>query len=119
MSTKTLNARPEIGPMLSEGFAKAAEFLTNNPEEAADIIVKGGYVPVNTDAGFTREIMLEEIKAYTWSSGDRKLIDDSFHEIWMQINRAGAMEDAPTDPEELNRYIDETLYNKMVKYQGK
>lgn len=29
------------------------------------------------------------------------------------------MEDAPTDPEELNRYIDETLYNKMVKYQGK
>ena len=32
MSTKTLNARPEIGPMLSEGFAKAAEFLANNPE---------------------------------------------------------------------------------------
>lgn len=119
MSTKTLAARPELGPKLSEGFAKAADFLNNHPEEAADLIVEGGYVPVNTDAGFTRDIMLEEIKAYTWSSGDRELIDKSFHEIWMQINRAGAMEDAPSDPAELEKYIDETLYSKMVKYQGK
>lgn len=119
MSTKTLKARPEIGPKLSEGFAKAADFLNSNPEEAAEIIVEAGYVPVNTDAGFTKDIMLEEIKAYRWSSGDRQLIDDSFHEIWMQINRAGAMEDAPTDPAELSKYIDETLYGKMVSYQGK
>lgn len=118
MSAKTLNARPDLGPKLSEGFAKAAAFLTENPQEAADIIVDAGYVPVNTDAGFTRDIMEEEIKSYTWVSGDRKVIDDSFHEIWMQINRAGAMEDAPTDSDELNEYIDETLYNKMVKYQG-
>ncbi len=119
MSTKALNARPNIGPLLSQGFAKAAEFLEDNPEEATDIIINAGYVPVSTEGGFTRDIMLQEIKAYPWISGNKEVLDKSFHEIWMQIYRAGAMEDAPSDPAALTKYIDETLYNKMVKYQGK
>ena len=36
----------------------------------------------------------------------------------MQVNRAGAMEDAPSDEAELIKYINETLYNRMVAYQG-
>ena len=80
--------------------------------------MNAGYVPVETDAGFTKDIMLDEIKAYTWVSGDRELLDESFYNIWMQINRAGAMEDAPTDEGELINYINDTLYNRMVAYQG-
>ncbi len=118
MSTRRLEERPEIGAKLSQAFAKAAAYLEANPEECADIIVNAGYVPVNTDSGFTKDLMLKEIKAYTWVSGDRELLDASFHEIWMQINRAGAMEDAPSDPAELESYIDETLYDRMVNYQG-
>lgn len=118
LSSKTLEENPEIGPKLSRAFAKAAKYLTENPEECADIIVNAGYVPVETDAGFTKDIMLDEIKAYTWVSGDRELLDESFYNIWMQINRAGAMEDAPTDEGELINYINDTLYNRMVAYQG-
>lgn len=118
MSSKTLKDNPEIGPKLSRAFAKAARYLEENPEECADIIVNAGYVPVETDAGFTKDIMLDEIKAYTWISGDRELLDESFYNIWMQINRAGAMEDAPTDEGELIHYINDTLYNRMVSYQG-
>lgn len=118
VSAKTLERNPEIGAKLSRAFKKANEFLTNNPEESADLIVKAGYVPVNTDSGFTKEVMLDEIKAYTWISGDKQLLDESFYNIWMQINRAGAMEDAPKDEAALVKYINETLYKKMVSYQG-
>jgi len=119
MSTKRLSADASIGEKLSQGFAKAAQFLTEHPDEAADIIVNGGYVPVSTDSGFTQQIMLQEIKNYTWISGDKDTIDKSFHEIWMQIYRAGAMEDAPSGDDALNKYIDDTLYNSMVKFQGR
>ena len=118
VSSKTLEENPELGPKLSRAFKKANEYITANPEECADIIVNAGYVPVNTDSGFTKDIMLDEIKAYTWVSGDKKLLDDSFYNIWMQVNRAGAMEDAPSDEAELIKYINETLYNRMVAYQG-
>lgn len=118
MSSRTLEARPELGPKLSKAFAKAADYLNNHPEEAVDLIIDAGYVPVETDSGFTREIMLKEIEAYTWVSGDRALLDKSFSEIWMQINRAGAMEDAPEDASELETYINDTLYSRMVNYQG-
>lgn len=118
VSSKTLEENPKLGPKLSRAFKKANEYISAHPEECADIIVNQGYVPVNTDAGFTKDIMVDEIKAYTWISGDKELLDESFYQIWMQINRAGAMEDAPSDEAELIDYINNTLYNRMVAYQG-
>ncbi|MDR2672618.1 MAG: ABC transporter substrate-binding protein [Coriobacteriales bacterium] len=118
MSKRTLDERPELGPKVSAAIKKAAEFLENNPDEAADIIAQAGYVPIQTDSGFTRDIFAQEIKDYTWISGDRDVVDHSFYEIWMMINRAGAMEDAPKDQAELDKYIKETLYNKSVRFQG-
>ncbi len=115
-STRALENNPELGEKLSRAFKKATEYIAANPEECAQIIVDKGYVPVNTDAGFTQDIMEDEIKAYTWIAGDKDLLDSSFYEIWMQIYRAGAMEDAPQSQEELDTYITETLYNKMVDY---
>ena len=118
LSSRALERNPKLGPKLSRAFGKANKFLNEHPEEATDLIIEKGYVPVNTDSGFTREIMLKEITDYPWISGDKQLLDNSFEAIWKQIHDAGAMEDAPSDVSELDKYINETLYSKMVDYQG-
>ncbi len=114
MSTKRLKENPELGKMLSEGFKKSADWIRANPEEACDLAINAGYVPVNTDTGFTRDMMIQEVTDYRFISGDKKVIDDSFMQIWKWIAAAGAMEDAPAD---LDKYIMEDLYSKMVNLQ--
>lgn len=114
MSTKRLNENPKLGKMLSEGFKKSADWIRANPEEACDLAINAGYVPVNTDTGFTRDMMIKEVTDYRFISGDKKVIDDSFKQIWEWIAAAGAMEDAPAD---LDKYIMEDLYSKMVNLQ--
>lgn len=114
MSTRRLNENPALGKMLSEGFKKSAEWIVANPEGACDLAINAGYVPINTDTGFTRDMMIQEVKDYRFVSGDKKAIDDSFKTIWEWVAAAGAMEDAPADVE---KYITQDLYNKMVKLQ--
>ncbi len=114
MSTRRLNENPDLGRMLSEGFKKSTEWIVANPEDACDLAINAGYVPINTDTGFTRDMMIREIIDYRFTSGDKKAIDDSFKTIWEWVAAAGAMEDAPAD---LDKYIMNDLYNKMVKLQ--
>ncbi|MDY2626323.1 MAG: ABC transporter substrate-binding protein [Coriobacteriales bacterium] len=118
LSTKRLKAAPEVGPMLCQGFKQSADWIRSNPEDACDLAINAGYVPVGTDAGFTREMMIQEVQDYRFISGNKDEIDKSFAYIWDMIAKAGAMEDAPSDPAELDKYINETLYNRMVDYQG-
>ncbi|MEE8721578.1 MAG: ABC transporter substrate-binding protein [Eggerthellaceae bacterium] len=118
LSTAKLQANPEVGPMLCEGFKRSAEWIRENPEAACDLAINGGYVPVNTDSGFTRDMMIQEVTDYRFTSGNKSEIDKSFKAIWDMIAKAGAMEDAPSDPDALDKYINETLYNRMVDYQG-
>ena len=47
-----------------------------------------------------------------------KVANEVRENIEEMIAKAGAMEDAPSDPAELDKYINETLYNRMVDYQG-
>lgn len=114
MSTKRLKENPDLGRMLSEGFKKSADWIRANPEEACDLAINAGYVPVNTDTGFTRDMMIKEVIDYRFISGDKAAIDKSFSDIWHWIADAGAMEDAPAD---IDKYIMETLYSKMVNLQ--
>lgn len=116
LSSKKLKEDPEIAAMLCEGFKKSADWIRANPEEACDLAINAGYVPVNTDTGFTRDMMIQEVVDYRFISGDRNEIDNSFYAIWKMIADAGAMEDAPAD---IDSYIKNDLYNKMVKFQGK
>ena len=104
--------------MLCQGFKQSADWIRANPEDACDLAINAGYVPVGTDAGFTREMMIQEVQDYRFISGNKGEIDKSFAYIWEMIAKAGAMEDAPSDPAELDKYINETLYNRMVDYQG-
>lgn len=117
MNTKTLAADPEIGRKLSQGFKKACEYLQENPEECAELIIEKGYVPVDTDSGFTAEICAKEIKEYNWIAGDEDMLKKSFEKIWMDIYYSGNLTDVPegTKPED---YINDTLYKQMVNYCG-
>jgi NitT/TauT family transport system substrate-binding protein len=101
----------EIAKRLSAAFKKSCQFLQDNPEEAAQIVQDAGYIA--GDAALNAQC----IKDYTWVAGDKELLDSSVNEIWMQVYRAGAMEDAPQDPDELSAYID-TLRDRMVAYYG-
>ena len=114
LSTRCMKENPDAAKMLAEGFKKSAEWIVANPEEACDLAIDAGYVPINTDSGFTRDMMIQEVIDYRFISGDKAEIDKSFEDIWMMIAKAGAMEDAPSGDEALKTYINETLYNKMV-----
>ncbi len=108
MNAKTLERNPEIGKRMSAAFKKACEYLEEYPEEAAKLAMDKGYIA--GDAALNAQL----IKDYTWIAGDEEILKSSFVEIWNQIARAGAMEDAPGD---LDAYI-EGLYEKMVDYMG-
>jgi len=111
LSDRALARDPEIARRLSAGFKKSCQFLQDNPAEAAQIVQDAGYIA--GDAALNAQC----IKDYTWVAGDRELIDSSVKEIWHQIYRAGAMEDAPQGEAELEAYID-GLCDKMVAYYG-
>lgn len=108
MNAKTLERNPEIGKRMSAAFKKACEYLEEYPEEAAQLAMDKGYIA--GDAALNAQL----INDYTWIAGDEEILKSSFVEIWNQIARAGAMEDAPGD---LDAYI-EGLYEKMVDYMG-
>jgi NitT/TauT family transport system substrate-binding protein len=118
LSTAKLESSPDVGHKLCEGFKRSCEWIRENPADACTLAIDGGYVPIDTDSGFTYDMMVQEITDYRFISGDKSEIDKSFKAIWDMIAKAGAMEDAPSDPDELDTYINETLYNKMVSYQG-
>lgn len=119
VNSLSMDKSETLAPKLARAFKKANEFITENPEEAADIIIDGGYVEVGGDNGFTRDIMVDEIKAYTWISGDKQTIDDSFKWIWEQIWYAGGVEDKDiTSIEKLDEWAMGDLYDAMVKYSG-
>lgn len=108
MNKKTLDANPEIGKRMSQAFKKACEYLEAHPEDAAEMVMDKGYVA--GDAALNAKLITD----YTWIAGDKKTVDDSFREIWHQLARGGALENAPAD---LDAYIDE-LYPKMVSFMG-
>ncbi len=108
-----------LAPKLCRAFKKANEFIAANPEEAAQIIIDGGYVEVGGDNGFTKEIMVDEIKAYEWLSGDKQALDDSFKWIWEQVWYAGALESQDfASVKEFDEWAMGDLYDAMVVYCG-
>lgn len=108
-----------LAPKLSRAFKKANEYISEHPEQTAQIIIDGGYVAVGGDNGFTKDIMVDEIKAYTWLSGDKQALDDSFKWIWEQIWHAGGLEDKEfSTVEQLDEWATGELYDAMVVYAG-
>lgn len=119
VNSLSMDKSPTLAPKLCRAFKKATDFISEHPEETADIIVDGGYVEVGGDNGFSKDIRVDEIKAYTWISGDKQTIDDSFKWIWEQIWYAGGVEDkALATIEGLDRWATGDLYDAMVKYSG-
>lgn len=108
MNERTLEENPEIAARMSKAFAMACDYLNEYPEEAAAMAIEKGYI-----AG-TPELNAQLINDYTWIAGDEELLHSSVKEIWYQIYRAGAMEDAPED---IDAYIDQ-LSEEMISYHG-
>jgi NitT/TauT family transport system substrate-binding protein len=117
LSDRAIGEYPELAARLSAAFKKSCQYLQDNPDEAAALIQgsdnKNGAPYIAGDAALNAQC----IKDYTWVAGDKELLDSSFKEIWMQIYRAGAMEDAPQEGAALDAYLDE-LYARMVSYNG-
>ena len=119
VNEQSIQKSDTLAPALCRALKKANDFINENPEEAAQIIIDGGYVQVGGDNGFTKDIMVDEISAYTWLSGDKQKLDDSYKWIWEQIWYAGAMGDKKFDNvDALDDYIMGDLYKQMVWYQG-
>jgi NitT/TauT family transport system substrate-binding protein len=108
MNTKTLQKNPEIGKRLVKAYDLACQYLEEHPQEAAKMAVEKGYI------GGTVELNAKLIDDYTWTSSNKKILDASVTEIWHQIDRAGALEDAPADKD---AYIAK-LSQDMVQYMG-
>ena len=109
MSSRRLAENPEMGRRLSEAFARACEYIEENPYSVAEMIIAQGYT--SGDEALTAKLLSD----YTWIAGDHQLLKDSFFELWRQISRAGAL---GTDPDDLEAYI-QGLYDKMVVFMGK
>ncbi len=118
-SQLTFENKPNAPKKLAAAFKKATQFLEENPEEAAQIIIDGGYVKLNDDSGFTKDIMVTEIKDYQWLSGDKDVFDKSYKYIWEAIWRAGALDDYDFKTvEEVDEWCMGDMYTQMCEYCG-
>lgn len=81
-----LAENPETCKKVVRAFRKAAQYLEEHPEEAAQMAIDKGYI-----AG-TPELNAKLISDYRWITGDKELAYNSILEIWNQIDRAGALE---------------------------
>ena len=79
----------------------------------------GGYVKLNEDSGFTKDIMVKEITDYQWLSGDKDIFDKSYKYIWEAIWRAGALDDYKfKTAEEVDEWCMGDMYTQMCSFSG-
>ena len=110
LNTKKMEENPELAGRLSKAFKKACDYLEENPEEAAELIMDKEYIA--GDAAVNAKL----IKDYTWIAGDKDLIYSSAKEIWHQVYRAGALDEEVAE-DDLDDWIDK-MVDKMVVYEG-
>lgn len=110
LNSKTLEENPQLAGRLSKAFKMACDYLQENPEEAAELIMEKEYIA--GDAAINTKL----IKDYTWIAGDEEILYSSAEEIWHQIYRAGALDEEVSE-DELDEWID-NMVDKMVVYEG-
>jgi len=108
MSSRSLEANPEMGRRLSQAFARACAYIEENPDEVAEMMIDRGYVAGDV------ELNAQLLRDYTWLAGNYEMLRSSFFEIWRQIYRAGALGSTPDD---LEAYI-QAMYETMVVFKG-
>lgn len=103
MNPNTLNNNPESGEKLAVAFAKANEFIMQNPEEAARLIIENEYT-----AGEV-ELTARLLGDYEWVSNDKARIEESMKKIVDWCKKGGAISEK-VDADE--------LISKTFKYCG-
>lgn len=110
LNTKKMEDNPQLAARLSKAFKMACDYLQENPQEAAELIMEKEYIA--GDAAVNAKL----IKDYTWIAGNKDLLYSSAKEIWHQVYRAGAL-DEEVSKSELDSWVDE-MVKKMVVYKG-
>lgn len=105
-----LEEHPELAGRLSKAFKMACEYLEEDPQGAAELIMEKEYI--TGDAALNAQLLDD----YTWIAGDKDILYSSAKEIWHQIYRAGALEEEVSE-DELDGWID-NMVNEMVVYDG-
>lgn len=110
LNSASLEKNPELAERLSKAFKMSCDYLQENPEQAAELIMEKEYIA--GDAAVNAKL----IKDYTWIAGDKELLYRSAKEIWRQVYRAGALDEEVTE-KDLDQWIDK-MVDKMVVYKG-
>lgn len=116
IKTAVIQSQPDIAKMFSTGLKAAIEWIGGNPEDACSLVVDAGYVRVGTDAGYTKDLMVQEVKQTRFASGDKGAIDKSFSDIWTLISQGSPNENVPTNEDALKDFI-ESLRPVLINAQ--
>lgn len=119
---------PDTCKKVCEAMQKAADFIKNNPAEAAKIIQDSGYVAESSTIleaygikDTSENIHERLLKSYTWCNGDKEMFEKSATKNWdILYYGTDVMTDAPTNGTDTQEYKDYVakLVEKGYQYFG-
>ncbi len=104
MNTDLVDSDPEAAQRVSNAIRNACEYIEANPEEVVETAIANGFL-VTDDP----DTCVQLVSSYTWLAGDEDRYVESFKEHLRENYRAGLLDDAPEDEEELEAYYDDFI----------
>lgn len=111
-NSNTLEATPELGDKLALAFAKADDYIAEDPQRAIDDSMEKGYAS-STYPDIQRQLTTN----YMFSHGNEDDFRTSIKERWQELYDAGLLDQAPAEESEVDAYL-ESLVDMVADYRG-
>jgi ABC-type nitrate/sulfonate/bicarbonate transport system substrate-binding protein len=111
-NSNTLAAKPDLGDKLAAAFAKAVDYIREDPERAIDESMQNGYASDKYP-----DIQRQLTKNYMFNHGNEADMRKSVKERWQELYDSKLLAQAPSDPAEVPAYLDE-LVDMVVEWHG-
>ncbi|MDR2109538.1 MAG: ABC transporter substrate-binding protein [Coriobacteriales bacterium] len=111
-NANTLAAKPELGDKLAVAFAKAIDYIKEDPVRAIDESMENGYASDKYP-----EIQQQLSKNYMFNHGNKSDMLKSVKERWQELYDSGLLTQAPAEASEVSGYLD-SLVDMVVEWHG-
>ena len=111
-NSNSLAAKPELGDKLAVAFAKAIDYIKEDPIRAIDESMAAGYASDKYP-----DIQRQLTKNYMFNHGNKADMLKSVKERWQELYDSDQLAQAPSDPAKISEYLDQ-LTEMVIEWHG-